>query len=91
MVAPGNVNLTGWYVGGAKPGDSGLSIIDGHVHGLYAKGVFYNLSQLKVGDSFTVTYGDHSVRHFKVTHVTTVSVADAAKALFSRDSSINGS
>jgi sortase (surface protein transpeptidase) len=88
MVAPGNVNMTGWYIGGAKPGQPGLSIIDGHVHGLYAKGVFYNLVKLKAGDKFTVTYGDHSVKNFQVKSVATVPVAQATQALFARDTSI---
>ena len=88
MVAPGNVNMAGWYVGGSKPGDPGLSIIDGHVHGLYAKGVFYNLVRLKVGDKFSVTYGDHSTRNFEVKHVSSVPVAQATQALFARDNTI---
>ena len=88
MVAPGNINMAGWYVGSAKPGHSGLSIIEGHVHGLYSKGIFYNLSQLRMGDKFSVTYGDHRVQHFQVKHVNTVSIDDAPKALFALDQTI---
>ncbi|TXG78042.1 class F sortase [Patescibacteria group bacterium] len=88
MVVPSNVNMAGWYTKGALPGDDGLSIIDGHVHGLYAKGIFYNLGKLKAGDIFSVTYGDKSVRKFKVKQVQTVSTKEADTALFVRDKTI---
>ena len=89
MVVPGNVNMAGWYTKGSLPGDAGLSIIDGHVHGLYAKGIFFNLGKLKSDDTFTVTYGDKSVRKFKVKQVQTVSTKEADTALFVRDKTIS--
>lgn len=85
MVVPSNVNMAGWYTKGSLPGDAGISIIDGHVHGLYAKGIFYDLGKLKSNDTFTVTYGDKSVRKFKVKQVQTVSTKEADTALFVRD------
>ena len=88
MVVPSNVNMAGWYTKSVLPGDDGLSIIDGHVHGLYAKGIFYNLGKLKAGDEFTVTYGDKSVRKFKVKQVQTVSIKEADTTLFVRDKNI---
>jgi LPXTG-site transpeptidase (sortase) family protein len=84
MVVPSNVNMAGWYTKGSLPGDAGISIIDGHVHGLYAKGIFYNLGKLKTNETFTVTYGDKSVRKFKVKKVQTVSTKEADTALFVR-------
>src|SRR4051812_44501719 len=33
VAAPNNVNLAGWYIHSLKPGEAGLSIIDGHVDG----------------------------------------------------------
>lgn len=88
MVVPSNVHMAGWYTKGSLPGDAGLSIIDGHVHGLYAKGIFYNLGKLKSNDTFTVTYGDKSVRKFKVKTVQTVTTKEADTALFVRDKTI---
>ncbi len=88
MVVPSNVHMAGWYTTGSLPGDAGLSIIDGHVHGLYAKGIFFNLGKLKSDDTFTVTYGDKSVRKFKVKQVQTVSTKEADTALFVRDKTI---
>jgi len=88
IVAPGNIHMAGWYTGSVKPGEPGLSIIDGHVNGVYAKAVFYDLIRLKANDTFTVTYGDNSVRTFKVVKIEAVPVAQATKALFERDESI---
>lgn len=88
MVAPGNVNMAGWYVKSVLPGDKGLSIIDGHVNGLYAKGVFYNLGKLKSGDEFRVTFGDKSIRKFKVVGLKTVTTEEANTELFVRDNKL---
>lgn len=88
LVAPGNIHMAGWYTGSVLPGEPGLSIIDGHVSGVYEKGVFYNLSKLKPNDTFTVSYGDDSVRTFRVAKVEVVPLDQASKALFSRDESI---
>ncbi len=88
MVVPSNVNMAGWYTKGSLPGDAGLSIIDGHVHGLYAKGIFYSLGRLKAGDAFTVTFGDKSVRRFKIRKVQRVTTKEADTALFVRHNTI---
>lgn len=87
MVVPSNVHMGGWYTGSVLPGEEGLSIIDGHVNGLYAKGIFANLSKLKSGDAFTVTFGDKSVKNFKVKALKTVSTEEANTVLYERDSS----
>ncbi|RTK94721.1 class F sortase [Candidatus Saccharibacteria bacterium] len=88
MVVPSNVHMAGWYTKSVLPGANGLSIIDGHVNGLYAKGIFANLGKLKSDDAFTVTFGDKSVKNFKVKKVQTVSVKEADTALYVRDTSI---
>ena len=88
MVVPNNVHMAGWYTKSVLPGADGLSILDGHVHGLYAKGIFYDIGKLKSGDAFTVTFGDKSVKNFKVKKVQTVTVKEADTALYVRDTSI---
>ncbi len=88
MVVPDNVHMAGWYTGSVLPGADGLSILDGHVHGLYAKGIFYNVSKLKTGDRFSVTFGDKSVKNFMVKKVQTTTVEEADTALYVRDNSI---
>lgn len=88
IVAPGNIHLAGWYTGSVKPGEPGLSIIDGHVQGVYDKGVFHDLAKLQADDSFNVTYGDNSVRAFKVVKINTMPANQATSALFYRDPAI---
>ena len=88
MVVPSNVHMAGWYTGSTLPGDPGLSIIDGHVNGLYAKGIFKDLVKLKAGDKFTVTFGDKTKRNFQVKKLKTVSVEEANTVLYERDSSV---
>jgi len=74
IAAPNNVNLAGWYIQSAKPGDPGVSIIDAHVQGRYTPGVFKNLSKVRIGDTITVEYGDHSQRTFQVVKTDTLPV-----------------
>lgn len=88
IVAPGNVHMAGWYTGSVLPGDNGLSIIDGHVNGVYAKGVFANLAKLKTGDSFTVTFGNKHTKSFKVTDKKIVTTEAANTVLYERSNSI---
>lgn len=88
MAVPSNVHMAGWYTGSVKPGEPGLSIIDGHVSGRYEKGAFANLSKLKVGDVFSVIYGDKHTVTFKVNSVKTLTLADAASALYQRDATV---
>jgi LPXTG-site transpeptidase (sortase) family protein len=85
VAVPNNVHMAGWFRDSAKPGDPGLSIIDGHVHGVYEPGVFVDLAKLKAGDEYTVNYGDGSVRSFKVDAVEIVVTADATKALYANE------
>lgn len=88
IAVPSNINLAGWYTGSAKPGEKGLSIIDGHVSGRYSDAIFKNLGSLKISDTFKIEYGDKSVRTFEVVDIKTVSVADAAKELFAPNPAI---
>ncbi|HSW98426.1 MAG TPA: class F sortase [Candidatus Saccharimonadales bacterium] len=88
VAAPGNVNLAGWYVNSALPGQPGLSIIDGHVDGLSSPGIFKNLGKLKPGDQFTVQQGNNTTHTYSVRSVTSVSDGQAVEALFSQDPSV---
>jgi sortase (surface protein transpeptidase) len=75
---PTNVHFAGWYTGSAKPGELGLSIIDGHVLGRYNDGIFKNLSNLNSGDVYQIEYGDKSIRNFEVVDVKTLPEKEAA-------------
>lgn len=49
----------GWYAesGWPKPGQTGASILVGHINHGSEPDVFWNLPQVKIGDRVTVTYG----------------------------------
>ena len=85
---PNNVHIAGWFVDSARPGDKGLSIIDGHVDGRTDVGVFEKLIKLTKGDTFTVELGNGSKLNYKVTDVVSVPEKEAAAILFSQDPSI---
>ncbi len=85
IAVPSNINLTGWFVDGAIPGEPGLSIIDGHLDGPSKKGVFWDLARLKPGDTLTIERGDKKILIFEVTSTKTVKTSEAAGVLFSQD------
>jgi LPXTG-site transpeptidase (sortase) family protein len=76
---PTNINLAGWFTNSSKPGDAGVSLIDGHVSGKFHPGIFKNLESLKVGDRYEVEFGDLSRRQFEVVSVQSYSVNDVTK------------
>jgi len=88
IAAPNNVHVAGWFVDGARPGDRGLSIIDGHLNGRQSDGVFLNLDKAETGMEFSVKFGDGSTRKFVIKNVQTVNLDQAANVLFSQDPNI---
>lgn len=88
LAAPTNIHFAGWYTDSVKPGDAGLSVIDGHVSGKYRDAIFKRLKDLRTGDTFGVEYGDASVRTFTVVAVSTVPEKDAAALLFTKHDDI---
>ena len=63
---PDNVYDTAWYKGSAQPGQPGATLIDGHVSSWTAHGVFYNLHNLKAGDTIQIVKGDNTVINYQV-------------------------
>lgn len=88
MAVPTNIYLAGWYVEALKPGEAGLSIIDGHLDGYKNDGIFKNLAKLKVGGSYQVEKGDGSILNYKVKSVQSMPVAEANTKLFVKDPAI---
>lgn len=86
---PANIHVAGWFNETVLPGQKGLSIIDGHVTGIYNDGIFVGLMQMKPGDTFEVEYGDRSKKTFEVVDVRKMPESESAKFLFERDQSIN--
>lgn len=85
VAAPNNINLAGWYVRSVRPGNKGLSVIDGHLDGNSKPGIFNKLSELKIGNKFTVQYGDDSKKQFQVISTNTVDTDRAVGYIFSQD------
>lgn len=70
MANPQGINKfreTGWYKNGARPGQPGSAVIDGHLdNALGLKGIFYNLNQLAPGDAVIVETDASEQLLFKV-------------------------
>ncbi|MDR6975003.1 LPXTG-site transpeptidase (sortase) family protein [Streptomyces sp. 3330] len=71
-----DVNLVGWHADGASPGETGTSIIAGHVDTKTSPAVFAGLSALAKGDGFQVLRADGSKASFRVDSVETFDKAD---------------
>ncbi len=85
IAVPNNIHIAGWFVDSVRPGEKGLSIIDGHVNGRTTDdGVFKELPQLKIGDEVTIVYGDDSSRTFRVHSSEAYSTQNSASILFSQ-------
>lgn len=61
-----DVNLVGWYAKGASPGETGTSIIAGHVDTATSPAVFASLARLTKGDTFQVVRADGTRAAFLV-------------------------
>lgn len=88
VAVPPNVHLAGWFIDSVRPGQKGLSIIDGHVDGTSTGGIFRHLNELNAGDKFTITMGNGKVLNYIIKQKHTVKTEDAANILFSKDSAI---
>lgn len=85
VAVPNNIHMAGWFKDSMVPGETGLSIIDGHIDGRTMSGIFQHLIKLKPGDEYTIEMGNGNLKHYKVRKVITVDVSKAADALFSQD------
>jgi len=63
---PEDPNLAGWYQNGIAPGQTGTSVIVGHVDNKAGPAVFYALGSLKKGDRVEVGRSDDRVAVFEV-------------------------
>lgn len=67
---PDNFTDVGWYRWGAKPGEQGNAVIDGHVdNGLDLAGVFKHLNEITPGADIYVDEADGTQAHYVVTDV----------------------
>ena len=86
VTVPNNVHLGGWFVDSVRPGEKGLSIIDGHYDGrTQSEAIFKDLAKVKDGDIIVIEFGDGRTKAFAVSGVTTTTIKDAPSVLFSQD------
>jgi sortase (surface protein transpeptidase) len=69
LQTPKTAELAGWFVGSAHPGDSGPTVIVGHVDSTDGPGVFHDLRRLRAGDVIVVGRADGSAVRFTVQRV----------------------
>ena len=67
LQVPANAKETGWWTGGARPGERGPAVIACHVDSRSGPGVFYRLRELRAGDRVRVVYRDAPRALFEVT------------------------
>ena len=71
----GDLNLAGWFDRTVTPGQTGPSLIDGHVESYAGRSVFFNLKNLKLADQIRVLRADGTTAVFRVTWVQIVAKA----------------
>jgi hypothetical protein len=89
IATPSSIHIAGWYSGSVKPGESGVSIIDGHVYGRYNSAIFYDLKNVKSGDNITVEYGDARRVNFSVVKVVLYSKDETSQQIFEKLPSVD--
>jgi len=89
IAVPSNVHLAGWYINSVRPGENGLSIMDGHKDGTTLGGIFKNVEKLKNGDELSIEYGDGTIKEFKVVDVKKVSIEDAFDLMYEKRDEID--
>ncbi len=67
MDVPKDFNDTAWYDLGARPGEQGNAVVDGHVDSTTGKAVFWDLRKLVSGDQIIIVSDDGVERQFIVT------------------------
>ncbi len=71
LQVPSSTAVAGWYTGSPRPGAIGSAVIVGHIDSLTGPGVFYRLTELRVGDRVYVLRADGTTVEFRVTVVRT--------------------
>lgn len=85
VAVPNNLFVVGWFVDTVRPGQKGLSLIDGHVTGRSNDGIFKNLDKLQVGDGYYVELGDGTKLSYEVTGKKSAPTKESVSIMFSQD------
>lgn len=65
MAVPDNIEDVSWFSPGYQPGQNGRAVIAGHVDGVEGPAIFWDLSELQLGDEILVQDEDRTLT-FKV-------------------------
>jgi LPXTG-site transpeptidase (sortase) family protein len=66
MQAPSDTVTVGWYKYGARPGEKGNAVLDGHLDSETYPGVFYAIQKLRIGDRIGIGDDTGESRTFEV-------------------------
>jgi hypothetical protein len=66
LQVPSNFSDTGWWAGGARPGEPGPAVVVGHVDSYTGPAVYYRLRELRRGDRINIVRANRSVVRFTV-------------------------
>jgi sortase (surface protein transpeptidase) len=67
--APTGIWDVGWYSSSSRPGEPGVSFIDGHISGPALPAVFRDLHTLRIDDTIVVERGDGAQMRYRVKSV----------------------
>lgn len=85
MGTPADFMQVGWWAEGARPGERGSAVFNGHVNNALTKaGVFQHLSQIKKGDYVTVSDTAGKTLVYQVSEVTLYDTTASTASLFSK-------
>lgn len=90
IASPSNIHFAGWYAASALPGQTGLSIIAGHVDGKRASGVFHQLHTITPGTLISLELGNGQSVTYETFNIQTYPADASAEALFSQDPLVTG-
>lgn len=69
LATPVDTDLAGWFSGGPRPGAVGPAVIAGHVSWNGDPSIFFRLTELEVGDTFSVGQPDGAEVTFEATRI----------------------
>lgn len=69
LEVPGDPRISGWWSGGAAPGERGAAVIVGHVDSRKGPGAFFRLGDLTAGEAVTVDRADGTSVGFRVDRI----------------------
>ncbi|MCA9338154.1 class F sortase [Candidatus Saccharibacteria bacterium] len=79
IAVPTNIHLAGWYTASSLPGESGVTLIDGHISGRYEDAIFAHLKDLKPGDEVKIQLGDKTWISYVIKDTNTYTIDKAAE------------